>query len=144
VKEQGCLSYPQFSLPLETGSYMIDITFYLTTDNVSFINPFRKRPYTEDCLEHRWLMSSDYMVRKRERAIFLGSRLKVINFNISWVWKINLMLFPLAHQTFCDEYHDLKNASATSSKVLNTVAGGPTPTQLLRSNSIQEELLTTF
>uniref|UniRef100_A0A6P4FNS7 Muscle M-line assembly protein unc-89 isoform X5 n=1 Tax=Drosophila rhopaloa TaxID=1041015 RepID=A0A6P4FNS7_DRORH len=81
-----------------------------------------KRPYTEDCLEHRWLMSSDYMVRKRERAIFLGSRLK----------------------TFCDEYHDLKNASATSSKVLNTVAGGPTPTQLLRSNSIQEELLTTF
>ncbi|XP_070134157.1 obscurin isoform X1 [Drosophila bipectinata] len=81
-----------------------------------------KRPYTEDCLEHRWLMSSDYMVRKRERAIFLGSRLK----------------------TFCDEYHDLKNATATSSKVLNTVAGGPTPTQLLRSNSIQEELLTTF
>jgi len=75
VKEQGCLSYPQFSLPLETGSYMIDITFYLTTDNFSFINSFRKRPYTEDCLEHRWLMSSDYMVRKRERAIFLGSRL---------------------------------------------------------------------
>ncbi|XP_023037819.2 obscurin isoform X1 [Drosophila willistoni] len=81
-----------------------------------------KRPYTEDCLEHRWLMSSDYMVRKRERAIFLGSRLK----------------------PFSDEYHDQKNATATSSKVLNSVGGGPTPTQLLRSNSIQEELLTTF
>lgn len=39
---------------------------------------FRKRPYTEDCQEHRWLMASDYMVKKRERAHFLGSRLKVL------------------------------------------------------------------
>ena len=37
----------------------------------------RKRPYTEDCQEHRWLMASDYMVKKRERAHFLGNRLKV-------------------------------------------------------------------
>ncbi|XP_017836914.1 obscurin isoform X3 [Drosophila busckii] len=81
-----------------------------------------KRPYTEDCLEHRWLMSSDYMVRKRERAVFLGSRLK--NFN--------------------DEYREYKSKKATSSKAVYSVDGGPTPSQLLRSNSIQEELLTTF
>uniref|UniRef100_A0A1A9ZZH6 Obscurin n=1 Tax=Glossina pallidipes TaxID=7398 RepID=A0A1A9ZZH6_GLOPL len=78
-----------------------------------------KRPYTEDCLEHRWLMSSDYMVKKRERAVFLGHRLK----------------------EFSDEYHAQKTATA-SPKI--SFEGGPTPSQLLRSNSIQEELLTTY
>ncbi|XP_034109415.1 obscurin isoform X3 [Drosophila albomicans] len=81
-----------------------------------------KRPYTDDCLEHRWLMSSDYMVRKRERAVFLGCRLK----------------------NFYDAYHEYKTKAATTSKPLISIEGGPTPSQLLRSNSIQEELLTTF
>ncbi|KRF85677.1 uncharacterized protein Dvir_GJ19688, isoform B [Drosophila virilis] len=119
---------------------------YETTQNISFVryrfeNLFKevtpeatrfimllfkrqptKRPYTDDCLEHRWLMSSDYMVRKRERALFLGCRLK----------------------NFSDEYHEQKSKTATSSKSLYSVEGGPTPAQLLRSNSIEEELLTTF
>ncbi|XP_073813115.1 obscurin isoform X2 [Musca autumnalis] len=79
-----------------------------------------KRPYTEDCQEHRWLMSSDYMVKKRERAHFLGNRLK----------------------EFSDEYHSQKSSSA--SPKLASIQGGPTPSQLLRSNSIQEELFTTY
>ncbi|XP_030557678.1 obscurin isoform X1 [Drosophila novamexicana] len=119
---------------------------YETTQNISFVryrfeNLFKevtpeatrfimqlfkrhptKRPYTDDCLEHRWLMSSDYMVRKRERALFLGCRLK----------------------NFSDEYHEQKSKTATSSKSPYSVEGGPTPAQLLRSNSIEEELLTTF
>lgn len=47
-----------------------------TLKNIFLYLP-RKRPYTEDCQEHRWLMASDYMVKKRERAHFLGNRLKV-------------------------------------------------------------------
>ncbi|XP_046810938.1 obscurin isoform X2 [Lucilia cuprina] len=79
----------------------------------------QKRPYTEDCQEHRWLMASDYMVKKRERAHFLGNRLK----------------------EFSDEYHSQKSAKAAP-KI--NFEGGPTPSQLLRSNSIQEELFTTY
>lgn len=41
----------------------------------------RKRPYSEECHEHRWLISSDYMIKKRERAVFLGNRLKVSQFD---------------------------------------------------------------
>ncbi|XP_059224502.1 obscurin isoform X2 [Stomoxys calcitrans] len=78
-----------------------------------------KRPYTEDCQENRWLMASDYMVKKRERAHFLGNRLK----------------------EFSDEYHSEKSSSAAP-KI--SYEGGPTPSQLLRSNSIQEELFTTY
>lgn len=35
-----------------------------------------KRPTVEDCREHKWLTESDYMVKKRERATFLGVRLR--------------------------------------------------------------------
>lgn len=38
---------------------------------------FSKRPTCEETLEHRWLMATDYMNKKRERAVFLGNRLKV-------------------------------------------------------------------
>ncbi|XP_053962910.1 obscurin isoform X2 [Anastrepha ludens] len=82
-----------------------------------------KRPYSEDCLEHRWLMSSDYMIKKRERAIFLGNRLK----------------------EFADMYKDMKESRAQSTQAITqSLNGGPTATQLLRSNSIQEELYATF
>lgn len=37
----------------------------------------RKRPSVEECFEHRWLVHTDFMIKKRERAIFPGSRLKV-------------------------------------------------------------------
>ncbi|XP_037094652.1 obscurin-like isoform X2 [Pollicipes pollicipes] len=35
-----------------------------------------KRPTCDQCLEHRWLMSIEYMQKSRERAVFLGHRLK--------------------------------------------------------------------
>lgn len=38
---------------------------------------FSKRPSAEECHENRWLLPTDYMIKKRERAVFLGNRLKV-------------------------------------------------------------------
>ncbi|CAG5100186.1 Similar to Unc-89: Obscurin (Drosophila melanogaster), partial [Cotesia congregata] len=38
-----------------------------------------KRPTAEECHEHRWLLPTEFMIRKRERAIFPGSRLKTYN-----------------------------------------------------------------
>jgi len=35
-----------------------------------------KRPTCDQCMEHRWLMSIEYMQKRRERAVFLGNRLK--------------------------------------------------------------------
>ncbi|XP_071523603.1 protein Obscurin-like isoform X2 [Panulirus ornatus] len=35
-----------------------------------------KRPTVEECKDHRWLVESDFMAKKRERATFFGSRLK--------------------------------------------------------------------
>lgn len=88
-------------------------------------------------------MSSDYMVRKRERALFLGCRLKVVYFEVTFS-KMIFMLTQYFRQNFSDEYHEQKSKTATSSKSPYSVEGGPTPAQLLRSNSIEEELLTTF
>ncbi|XP_020716206.1 obscurin isoform X3 [Ceratitis capitata] len=82
-----------------------------------------KRPYSEDCLEHRWLMSSDYMIKKRERAVFLGSRLK----------------------EFSEMYKEMKESHATASQTMTqSLNEGLSARQLLRSNSIQEELYATF
>lgn len=85
-------------------------------------------------------MSSDYMVKKRERAVFLGSRLKVCAlFSILWSCLTILLI-----QEYSDKYHADKEAMAMSTSISKTIGGGPTPTQLMRSNSIQEELFTTF
>nr|XP_012153983.1 PREDICTED: muscle M-line assembly protein unc-89-like isoform X1 [Megachile rotundata] len=82
-----------------------------------------KRPLVEECHEHRWLQSSDFMIKKRERAVFLGNRLKEYN----------------------EEYHEEKSKLASQSQGLTTesLLGGSTQ-KLIRSTSIQEELLTTF
>ncbi|XP_055536216.1 obscurin isoform X3 [Wyeomyia smithii] len=80
-----------------------------------------KRPSVEECFEHRWLVHTDFMIKKRERAIFPGSRLK----------------------DFSEHYHTIKTNEATKSETISSI-GGQSPRQLLRSNSIQEELLTTF
>lgn len=81
-----------------------------------------KRPTCEETMEHRWLMSTDYMIKKRERAIFLGNRLK----------------------EFSEVYHTMKSNEATQSETISSsFLAGPSPRQLLRSNSIQEELQTT-
>ncbi|XP_063855219.1 obscurin-like [Scylla paramamosain] len=35
-----------------------------------------KRPTVEECWDHKWLVESDYMARRRERATFYGARLE--------------------------------------------------------------------
>ncbi|XP_043471829.1 obscurin isoform X5 [Leptopilina heterotoma] len=79
-----------------------------------------KRPTAEECQEHRWLVPTEFMIRKRERAVFLGNRLK----------------------NYSDEYHQEKQKLATHSESLSEVFGSTR--QLIRSNSIQDELFTTF
>jgi hypothetical protein len=59
------------------------------------------------------------MIKKRERAIFLADRIK----------------------RFSEEYHSHKAAEA---KKRESATANVAPRQLLRSTSIQEELLTTF
>ncbi|XP_066148174.1 obscurin isoform X4 [Euwallacea fornicatus] len=72
------------------------------------------RPTPEECHENRWLLPTDYMIKKRERNVFLGHRIK----------------------EYCEEYHAQREASAQSS---TSELGGKA---LFRSHSIQEELLT--
>ncbi|XP_011878155.1 PREDICTED: muscle M-line assembly protein unc-89 isoform X5 [Vollenhovia emeryi] len=81
-----------------------------------------KRPIPEECHEHRWLVPTDFMIKKRERAVFLGNRLKEYN----------------------EEYHaeKLKIASDSDSLASESLLGSKQ--KLIRSTSIQEELLTTF
>ncbi|XP_045464007.1 obscurin isoform X4 [Harmonia axyridis] len=72
-----------------------------------------KRPTAEECHENRWLLPTDFMIKKRERAVFLGNRLK----------------------EYCDEYH---NEKAMESEKLVQKLGS----KFTRSFSIQEELMT--
>lgn len=81
-----------------------------------------KRPTAEECHEHRWLMPTESMIKKRERAVFLGNRLK----------------------DFSEEYHSRKAEEAMKSESLAAVFdGGSSRGRPVRSSSIQEELLTT-
>ncbi|XP_013175919.1 PREDICTED: muscle M-line assembly protein unc-89-like isoform X5 [Papilio xuthus] len=81
-----------------------------------------KRPSAEECYEHRWLAQSDFIHKKRERAVFLGNRLK----------------------EFSDEYHEKKAREASQADTVATAFGQMAARHLTRSNSIQEELLTNF
>ncbi|CAG9826986.1 unnamed protein product [Diabrotica balteata] len=72
-----------------------------------------KRPSPDECHENRWLLPTDYMIKKRERAVFLGHRIK----------------------EYSEEYHSARDQSAQQSQSLSGV-------KLIRSQSIQEELLT--
>ncbi|KAL7050000.1 hypothetical protein ACKWTF_003934 [Chironomus riparius] len=82
-----------------------------------------KRPSVEECLEHRWLTATDFMIKKRERTHFSSEKIK----------------------RFSEEYHAKKIAEAKKREsVTSTLLSGRAPQQLLRTNSIQEELLTTF
>ncbi|XP_023246724.1 obscurin-like [Copidosoma floridanum] len=80
-----------------------------------------KRPTAEECQEHRWLMPTDYMIKKRERSVFLGNRLKEYN----------------------EEYHEQRRQCTVEHGRLGE-AFGSSQRELARSNSIQDELLTTF
>ncbi|CAH0405571.1 unnamed protein product [Chilo suppressalis] len=81
-----------------------------------------KRPSAEECYDHRWLTHSDFMIRKRERAVFLGNRLK----------------------EFSEEYHEKKSREASQADTVSAAFGKVSPRHITRSNSIQEELLTNF
>nr|XP_033338378.1 obscurin isoform X2 [Megalopta genalis] len=81
-----------------------------------------KRPLVEECHEHRWLQLSDFMIKKRERAVFLGNRLK----------------------EYSEEYHEEKSKVASDSQTLASESLLGSTQKLIRSTSIQEELLTTF
>ncbi|OAD62661.1 Muscle M-line assembly protein unc-89 [Eufriesea mexicana] len=81
-----------------------------------------KRPLVEECHEHRWLQPSDFMIKKRERAVFLGNRLKEYN----------------------EEYHGERLNIASQSQNLASESLLGSTQKLIRSTSIQEELLTTF
>ncbi|KAK9877930.1 hypothetical protein WA026_020153 [Henosepilachna vigintioctopunctata] len=72
-----------------------------------------KRPTAEECHENRWLLPTDFMIKKRERAVFLGNRLK----------------------EYCDQYHNEKFMAAE--KLVQKLGN-----KFTRSFSIQEELLT--
>ncbi|XP_073994362.1 obscurin isoform X3 [Rhodnius prolixus] len=76
-----------------------------------------KRPSAEESHEHRWLLPSEYMIKRRERAVFLGSRLK----------------------EFSEKYHKTRLEEASTLEALTCLATGKGPLQ--RSNSIQEELV---
>ncbi|KAK5640122.1 hypothetical protein RI129_010933 [Pyrocoelia pectoralis] len=54
-----------------------------------------KRPSAEECHENRWLLPTDSMIKKRERAVFLGNRLK----------------------EYSEKYHSEKSHSAEVSKL---------------------------
>lgn len=83
---------------------------------------YSKRPLVEECNEHRWLQLSDFMIKKRERAVFLGNRLKEYN----------------------ESYHEEKSKLASDSESLASESLLGSKQKLIRSTSIQEELLTTF
>ncbi|XP_043238277.1 obscurin-like isoform X8 [Amphibalanus amphitrite] len=77
-----------------------------------------KRPTCEECSEHRWLLSNDYMLKRRERAVFLGNRLR----------------------EYSDRYHRQRLEQATQSPDLLAGFG----MALSRSLSVETNAFTTF
>lgn len=78
------------------------------------------------------------MNKKRERAIFLGNRLKV---RASLLNPMLNSIIPVHPQSFADTYHTMKMTEAAKTESLaSSFMSGSSPRQLLRSNSIQEEL----
>ena len=69
------------------------------------------------------MAATDFMIKKRERTHFSAEKIK----------------------RFSEEYHAKRVAEAKKREsVTSTLLSGRSPQQLLRTNSIQEELLTTF
>ncbi|XP_053597033.1 obscurin isoform X2 [Microplitis demolitor] len=79
-----------------------------------------KRPTAEECHEHRWATPTEFMIKKRERASFPGSRLKAYN----------------------EEYHEEKAKLASKNDNLMMAFGNVR--QLNRSYSTQDELITSI
>lgn len=57
-----------------------------------------------------------------------------------------MVLYISVFKEFSEKYHTIKSeeAAKVDSTEPNLLFGEPSPRQLIRSNSIQEELLTTF
>ncbi|KAE8753087.1 hypothetical protein FOCC_FOCC000010 [Frankliniella occidentalis] len=84
-----------------------------------------KRPTIEESHEHRWLLPTEFMIKKRERASFLGIRLK----------------------DFCDEYHTMRARQAINAdSLVGSMSSGDSGRRLTlsRSDSITEELSNAF
>uniref|UniRef100_A0A336KYA7 CSON000839 protein n=1 Tax=Culicoides sonorensis TaxID=179676 RepID=A0A336KYA7_CULSO len=85
-----------------------------------------KRPSVEECYEHRWLQATDFMIKRREHQRFNTQKIK----------------------EFSEMYQNLKSEEASKAddqvQEQSSPLGQPSPRQLIRSNSIQEELLTTY
>jgi serine/threonine protein kinase len=75
-----------------------------------------KRPAVAECVDHKWLCPDDYMLKKREKAIFTSTKLS----------------------EFADEFH-AKKSNATPAKLLS--AGG---ISLTRSVSLEEDKMEEF
>ncbi|XP_046661140.1 obscurin isoform X2 [Homalodisca vitripennis] len=80
-----------------------------------------KRPTAEECHEHRWLLPTEFMIKRRDRAVFLGNRLK----------------------DFCEQYHAEKQHEMSKYESLTSAVRSMGP-NVTRSNSIQEEILAVF
>lgn len=58
-----------------TYGYWLVIT---TSHFIYSANDFSsKRPSAEECHEHRWLLPTEYMIKKRERTLFSSFKLQV-------------------------------------------------------------------
>uniref|UniRef100_T1IIA6 Muscle M-line assembly protein unc-89 n=1 Tax=Strigamia maritima TaxID=126957 RepID=T1IIA6_STRMM len=83
---------------------------------------FKKTPFKrltiDECLEHKWLNPSELMLRKRERAVFLSSRI----------------------QQYATDYHQKRLENASRSANLASSLG----TQVERSISVECNTNTTF
>ncbi|XP_011305282.1 muscle M-line assembly protein unc-89 isoform X2 [Fopius arisanus] len=79
-----------------------------------------KRPTAEECHEHRWLMPTEFMIKKRERTSFSGDRLKKYN----------------------EEYHEMKRNFVSKSDNLTQAFGSLR--NLHRSHSTEDELITSI
>ncbi|XP_025423037.1 obscurin isoform X4 [Sipha flava] len=77
-----------------------------------------KRPSAEECHEHRWLLPTEYMIKKRDKTMFNSYKL----------------------QHFAKEYHENRTKVTTSSQKLLS-ALGTRQIGLGRSNSVVDELL---
>lgn len=78
-----------------------------------------KRPTAEESHEHRWLLPTEYMIKKRERTMFLSNRLKEYN----------------------EQYRKEKLAAAMPPEKILELTGNTR--QLIKSTSVQDELVIT-
>ncbi|CAG0922841.1 unnamed protein product, partial [Notodromas monacha] len=78
-----------------------------------------KRPDVEECLEHRWLQCTEYMIKKRERAVFNSKQLK----------------------NFSDDYHTdrVRRGGSVGDELLNMLGLG-----LGRAENVAFDTSTTF